>query len=61
MGFVPDKVIRELGVAFVDDTIPGAAVLAGRSEDADALVQIVRDLQAKGILIIASGGVDRAA
>jgi CO dehydrogenase/CO-methylating acetyl-CoA synthase complex beta subunit len=57
MGFVPDKVIRELGVAFVDDTIPGAAVLAGKSDDPDALLKIVRDLQAKGLLIIASGEV----
>ncbi len=57
MGFVPDKVIRELGVAFVDDTIPGAAVLAGKSNDPEALVKIVRDLQAKGLLIIASGEV----
>ncbi|MBI0582799.1 MAG: CO dehydrogenase/CO-methylating acetyl-CoA synthase complex subunit beta [Methanomassiliicoccus sp.] len=57
MGFVPDKVIRGLGFAFVDDTIPGAAVLAGKSPDPDALVRIVRDLQSKGILIIASGEV----
>lgn len=57
MGFVPDKVIRELGFAFVDDTIPGAAVLVGRCPDDDALVRIVRDLQSKGILILASGDV----
>ncbi len=57
MGFIPDKIIRELGFAFVDDTIPGAAVIVGRYPDADALVRIVRDLQSKGILIIASGEV----
>jgi CO dehydrogenase/CO-methylating acetyl-CoA synthase complex beta subunit len=57
MGFVPDKVIRELGFAFVDDTIPGAAVLVGSSSNEEDLVRIVRDLQSKGILIIASGGV----
>jgi acetyl-CoA synthase len=57
MGFIPDKVIRELGVAFVDDTIPGAAVLVGKSSNTDALVKIVRDLQSKGMLIIASGEV----
>lgn len=57
MGFIPDKIIRELGFAFVDDTIPGAAVIVGRCPDADALVRIVRDLQSKGILIIASGEV----
>lgn len=56
-GFIPDKVIRELGVPLVDDTIPGAAVLAGKASDPRKLVGIIRDLQSKGILIIASGDV----
>ena len=53
-GFIPDKVLRELGIAFVDDTIPGAAVLVGTAEDPKELVRIVRDCQSKGMLIIAS-------
>lgn len=56
-GFIPDKVLRELGVAFVDDTIPGAAVLVGRAADTKKLVRIVRDLQSKGLLIIATYGI----
>jgi CO dehydrogenase/acetyl-CoA synthase beta subunit/intein/homing endonuclease len=56
-GFIPDKVLRELGVAFVDDTIPGAAVIVGKAPDPDALVKIIRDLQSKGILILVSGEV----
>jgi carbon-monoxide dehydrogenase catalytic subunit/CO dehydrogenase/CO-methylating acetyl-CoA synthase complex beta subunit len=53
-GFIPDKVLRELGVAFVDDTIPGCAVLVGSASDPKALLKVVRDCQSKGMLIIAS-------
>jgi len=54
-GFIPDKLLRELGVALVDDTIPGVAVLVGRASDADdAWCAVVRDLRSKGMLIIAS-------
>ncbi|MDD1756458.1 MAG: anaerobic carbon-monoxide dehydrogenase catalytic subunit [Methanomassiliicoccales archaeon] len=53
-GFIPDKVLRELGVAFVDDTIPGCAVLVGSASDPQALLKVVRDCQSKGMLIIAS-------
>lgn len=55
-GFIPDKLLRELGVALVDDTIPGVAVLVGKASDPAQLVSIVRDLQSKGMLIIASYG-----
>ncbi len=40
-GFIPDKVLRELGIALVDETIPGAAVLIGRAKDPKALARIV--------------------
>jgi len=53
-GFVPDRILRELGIAFVDDTIPGAAVLVGMAEDPKELVKVVRDCQNKGMLIIAT-------
>ncbi len=51
-GFVPDVVLRELGIGFVDDTIPGALVLVGKARDAEALKKIIRDAQNKGMLII---------
>jgi carbon-monoxide dehydrogenase catalytic subunit/CO dehydrogenase/CO-methylating acetyl-CoA synthase complex beta subunit len=51
-GFVSDVVLRELGIAFVDDTIPGAIVLVGKAKDPAALKKIIRDAQNKGMLII---------
>jgi len=54
VGFVPDKVLRELGLALVDDTIPGAAVIMGLPQDRRQLVSTVRELQARGMLIMAT-------
>lgn len=54
VGFVPDKVLRELGLALVDDTIPGAAVIMGVPQDRRQLVSTVRELQARGMLIMAA-------
>ncbi|MCG7844910.1 MAG: hypothetical protein MIO90_05720, partial [Methanomassiliicoccales archaeon] len=59
VGFIPDKVLRELGLAFVDDTIPGAAVLMGMPKDRKQLVTTVRELQARGMLIMAADEVVR--
>ena len=54
-GFIPDRVLRSLGLSFVDDTIPGCAVLLGSASDRDGLVKIVRDGQSRGMVMVASG------
>ena len=59
VGFIPDKVLRELGLALVDDTIPGATVLMGMPMDRRQLVSTVRELQARGMLIMAADEVVR--
>ena len=53
-GFVPDRVLRQLGIAFVDDTIPGCAVFVGKASDPKKLAAMIRDCQNKGMLIIAT-------
>ncbi len=53
-GFVPDRILRQLGIAFVDDTIPGAAVFVGKASDPKKLAAMIRDCQNKGMLIVAS-------
>ena len=40
-GFVPDMILRELGIAFVDDTIPGAVAIVGKAREPEKL-KIVR-------------------
>jgi acetyl-CoA synthase len=51
-GFVPDQILRELGIAFVDDTIPGAVAIVGKAKDPQALKKVIKDMQNKGMLII---------
>lgn len=53
-GFVGDPVLRNLGIAFVDDTIPGCMVFVGKARDPEALAKIIRDCQNKGMLIMAT-------
>src|SRR5690554_3687231 len=50
IGFIPDAVIRSLGVPLVSGVIPGIAVLLGEAEDSAAVAAIVKDYQSKGIL-----------
>lgn len=53
-GFVPDRILRQLGIAFVDDTIPGCAVFVGKASDPKKLGAMIRDCQNKGMLIVAT-------
>lgn len=53
-GFVSDVYLRKLGIAFVDDTIPGTLVLVGKAKDPKALAKLIRDAQNKGMLLWAT-------
>ncbi|MCK4444543.1 MAG: CO dehydrogenase/CO-methylating acetyl-CoA synthase complex subunit beta, partial [Thermoplasmata archaeon] len=53
-GFVGDPILRTLGIAFVDDTIPGAIVFVGKAKDPKALAKMIRDCQNKGMLLMAT-------
>ena len=55
IGFVPDPVIRSLGVPLVTGDIPGVAVVLGKADDAANVVSVVKDYQSKGILTFLVG------
>ena len=57
IGFVPDPIIRSLGVPLVTGDIPGVAVVLGKAEDPAHVVKVVKDYQAKGILTFLVGDV----
>ncbi|MDR1358017.1 MAG: hypothetical protein LBJ48_01480, partial [Coriobacteriales bacterium] len=57
IGFVPDKIIRSLGVPLVTGDIPGVAVILGTADNASTVADIVKDYQTKGILTFLVGGV----
>ena len=55
IGFVPDPIIRSLGVPLVTGDIPGVAVVLGKAEDAADVVKVVKDYQSKGIMTFLVG------
>ncbi len=57
IGFVPDPVIRSLGVPLVTGDIPGVAVVLGKADNPEDVVNAVKDYQSKGILTFLVGDV----
>ena len=57
IGFVPDPIIRSLGVPLVTGDIPGVAVVLGRADDPADVVKVVKDYQSKGIMTFLVGDV----
>ena len=62
IGFVPDPIIRSLGVPLVTGDIPGVAVVLGNAENPADVAAVIRDYQDKGLMTFLVGGViDQAA
>ena len=57
IGFVPDPIIRSLGVPLVTGDIPGVAVVLGKADDAANVCKVVKDYQSKGLLTFLVGDV----
>ena len=57
IGFVPDPIIRSLGVPLVTGDIPGVAVVLGKAENPEDAVKVVKDYQSKGIMTFMVGDV----
>ena len=55
LGFVPDTVLRSLGVQLVDGRIAGIAVIIGKARDGQAAVKVIRELQARNIVSLLVG------
>ena len=55
IGFIPDPIIRSLGVPLVTGDIPGVAVVLGKADDAADVIKVVKDYQSKGILTFLVG------
>ncbi len=57
IGFVPDPIIRSLGVPLVTGDMPGVAVVIGEASNSSDVAMIVKDYQSKGILTFLIGNV----
>lgn len=54
-GFIPDSVLRSMGIQLVDGRISGVAVIVGAAPDNKTAVKIIRELQEKNILSLLVG------
>jgi len=52
VNFIPDNVLRSLGVQLVSGDISGIAVIIGAARDEESAVEIIRSLQEKNILAV---------
>ena len=57
IGFVPDPVIRSLGVPLVTGDIPGVAVVLGKADNSSDVAAVVREYQDKGLMSFLVGDV----
>ena len=57
IGFVPDPIIRSLGVPLVTGDIPGVAVVLGKADNAEDVANVVKGYQSKGIMTFMVGDV----
>ncbi len=54
-GFIPDKILRSLGLQLVDGRIAGVAVILGPAKDELSAVELIRDFQSKSIVSLLAG------
>ena len=57
IGFVPDPIIRSLGVPLVTGDIPGVAVVLGSTDKPEEAAAVVKDYQDKGLLTFLVGDI----
>ncbi len=58
LGFVPDKILRSLGLQLVDGRIAGIAVILGPAKDEEAAAALIREFQSKSIVALTVGSKD---
>lgn len=55
LGFIPDKILRSLGLQLVDGRISGIAVILGPAKDEDSALYLIRNFQSKGVVSLLAG------
>jgi len=57
-GFIPDNILRSLGLQLVDGRISGIAVILGPARDEQSAVDLIRDFQSKSIVSLLAGNIN---
>ncbi|MFA4992638.1 MAG: acetyl-CoA decarbonylase/synthase complex subunit alpha/beta [Candidatus Omnitrophota bacterium] len=58
IGFIPDNVLRSLGLQLVDGRIAGIAVILGPAKDEQSAADLIRSFQSRSIVSLLAGNVD---
>jgi acetyl-CoA synthase len=58
IGFIPDKILRSLGLQLVDGRISGIAVILGPAKDDDSAAELIRNFQSKSIVSLLVGNIN---
>ena len=58
LGFIPDNILRSLGLQLVDGRISGIAVILGPAPDEQLAVDLIRNFQSKGIVSLLAGNIN---
>ncbi|MDD5692397.1 MAG: acetyl-CoA decarbonylase/synthase complex subunit alpha/beta [Candidatus Omnitrophica bacterium] len=58
IGFIPDKILRSLGLQLVDGRIAGIAVILGPAKDAESAAGLIRNFQSKSIVSLLAGNIN---
>jgi acetyl-CoA synthase len=58
IGFIPDKILRSLGLQLVDGRISGIAVILGPAKDEQSAAALIRDFQSKSIVSLLAGNIN---
>lgn len=57
IGFIPDNILRSLGLQLVDGRISGIAVILGPAKDEQSALELIRNFQSKSIVSLLAGNV----
>ena len=57
IGFVPDPIIRSLGVPLVTGDIPGFVVIIGPAPSTEEAIETIKGYQSRGIFVFLIGGI----
>ncbi|MDD5505525.1 MAG: acetyl-CoA decarbonylase/synthase complex subunit alpha/beta [Candidatus Omnitrophica bacterium] len=58
IGFIPDKILRSLGLQLVDGRIAGIAVILGPAKDSESAAGLIRNFQSKSIVSLLAGNIN---
>jgi len=58
IGFIPDNILRSLGLQLVDGRISGIAVILGPAKDDQSAAELIRNFQSKSIVCLLAGNVN---